>query len=169
MRPSRPVPAMAAGSSLPSVTMRWTEGASGKSFGAEVGGAATGAGVFCAAGGWFAGVCSPAPEGCCAGLAAPAEAPPMRAITWLGVTVSPACARISASTPSAGAETSMATLSVSISTSTSSRLTVSPTLRVQLATVPSVTLSPMVGTVTSAAASGTVGSRFSAVRRRLRW
>ena len=113
----------------------------------------------------MAGVCSPAPEGCCTGVSALGEppapgdaapagaaAPPMRAITWLGVTVSPSRARIADSTPSAGAETSTATLSVSISTSTSSRLTWSPTFLDQFAMVPSVTLSPITGTVTSAPA-----------------
>ncbi len=73
----------------------------------------------------------------------------MRAITWFGVTVDPASAVISDRTPSAGAEISTATLSVSISTRISSRATLSPTFLVQAPMVPSVTDSPMVGTVTS--------------------
>ena len=86
----------------------------------------------------------------------------MRAITWLGFTVSPACATICDSTPSVGEETSKATLSVSISTRISSFFTASPTFLVQVATVPSVTLSPIVGTVTSISPSAGAGAGATA-------
>ena len=151
--------------------MRWTEGDSDAepppSFGAPSFGASSlDASPFWAAGGWLAGVCSPAPEGWACGLACP-DAPPMRAMTWFGVTVSPSLARIAVSTPSVGAATSTATLSVSISTNTSSRLTLSPTFLDQFPTVPSVTDSPIVGTVTSASPpaspplSASAGARVS--------
>jgi hypothetical protein len=56
---------------------------------------------------------------------------------------------MSVSTPSAGAATSNATLSVSISTRTSSFFTASPGFLVQRAMVPSVTDSPITGVLIS--------------------
>ena len=69
-------------------------------------------------------------------------------------TVSPSLAAISASTPAAGAGTSIVTLSVSSSTSGSSAATASPGCLNQLPMVASVTDSPRVGTRISVAMIG---------------
>ncbi len=73
----------------------------------------------------------------------------IRAITCPTVTVSPSSARISVIVPSAGAGSSMSTLSVEISTTVSPSLTVSPTLTDHSRIVPSVTDSPPVGVTMS--------------------
>ena len=73
----------------------------------------------------------------------------MRAMTEPGVTVSPGETSSSAIVPSAVAGTSSATLSVSISAIVSSLETLSPTFFRNSPSVPSVTLSPIGGTVTS--------------------
>src|SRR5262249_24371909 len=75
-----------------------------------------------------------------AGAVAPAPvspASPNRAITVLIATVSPSFARISVSTPAAGAGISASTLSVEISSNGSSRCTVSPTFFNHLTILPS--------------------------------
>src|SRR5258708_398152 len=64
-------------------------------------------------------------------------------------TVVPGSTRIALSTPLAMAGISVVTLSVSTSKSGSSALTGSPTFLYQLATVPSVTVSPSCGMITS--------------------
>ena len=64
-------------------------------------------------------------------------------------TVSPSSTRMAVSTPSAGDGTSESTLSVDTSNSGSSRATWSPTALYHLVMVPSVTVSPSCGMVTS--------------------
>ena len=64
-------------------------------------------------------------------------------------TVSSSSARISRTTPAAGEGISVSTLSVEISSKGSSASTVSPTCFNHRLTVPSVTLSPRAGRVTS--------------------
>ena len=89
----------------------------------------------------------PLPDGA---LAPEAPAPTLiRAMTWPTVTVSPSAARISVMVPSAGAGSSMSTLSVEISTTVSPSLTESPTLTDHSRMVPSVTDSPPVGVTMS--------------------
>src|SRR5262245_51763622 len=66
-------------------------------------------------------------------------------------TVWPASTRIAFTTPATIEGTSVVTLSVSTSNSGSSAFTVSPTFLYQLATVPSVTVSPSWGMITSIA------------------
>src|SRR5438445_705371 len=68
-------------------------------------------------------------------------------------TVLPASTRITLSTPLATAGISVVTLSVSTSKSGSSARTTSPTFLYQLATVPSVTVSPSCGMITSIASA----------------
>src|SRR6202000_2084672 len=80
-----------------------------------------------------------------AALAGAEPAAPTTPSTWPGVTVAPSGAAMSLSTPSAGAETSRETLSVSSSTRTSSFFTGSPGFLVQRATVASETDSPRLG------------------------
>src|SRR3984957_4297924 len=65
-------------------------------------------------------------------------------------TVSPSGTRISLRTPAAGEGTSESTLSVETSNSGSSRSTASPTAFIQRVIVPSVTVSPSCGIITSA-------------------
>ena len=84
-----------------------------------------------------------------AGLAPPPAPSVKTASTCSEVTWLPSSAWISDRAPSAGATTSRTTLSVSISASTSSRLTASPTCLAQLATVPSWMDSGKVGALTS--------------------
>ena len=77
--------------------------------------------------------------------------PPGGTIRTSGVptgTVSPACTRISAITPSYGLGISESTLSVDTSNSGSSNSTASPTCLSQLVSSPSVTVSPNLGMVT---------------------
>ena len=141
IRPSLPEPGMVAGSSLFSVTIRWTEGASGIAGAAA--GVGSGGGAGAAATGF--GATGAAAAGFGVGVAG-AEAPPVtRPRSSPGVTVAPSAAAISDRTPSSGATTSSETLSVSSSTSSSSFLTASPAFFAQRATVASVTDSPRVG------------------------
>ena len=79
--------------------------------------------------------------------ASPGE--PIRARTWPTSTTSPSPARISVTTPATGAGTSESTLSVEISKRISSTSTGSPTCLNQRMIVPSVTVSPNWGMVTS--------------------
>src|SRR5262249_2864997 len=167
MRPSLPLPAMAPGSSLFSATIRWTDGASGRSGSA---GLAGGCGAACrggAAGPPAAGAApppagargpSPAPAGRAGALAGGEPASPMWPSTWPGSTVAPSSATMSASTPSSDAATSRLTLSVSSSTSTSSFFTASPGFFAQRATVASVTDSPSAGVMMSAIETGSFRS-----------
>ena len=112
-------------------------------------GAAAGAGVGAGAG-CGAGAAAGAGVGAgAAGAAAPLEAP-TTAITVPTGTVSPACTRISVRVPAMGEGTSVSTLSVETSKSGSSARTVSPTFLNQRVIVPSVTVSPSCGRVTSA-------------------
>ena len=78
-----------------------------------------------------------------------AASEPRRASTWPTSTRSPSLARISESTPATGEGTSVSTLSVDTSNSASSRATSSPTCLNHRVTVPSVTVSPSWGIVTS--------------------
>ena len=77
-------------------------------------------------------------------------------------TVSPACTRISTITPSYGLGISESTLSVDTSKSGSSKATVSPVCLSQLPTVPSVTVSPSLGMVTTH--SSLIASAFQCLR-----
>ena len=140
-RPSLPVPGTPPASMPVSSAILRTEGASA-SAAAGLGAAGLGCGgawgaTFAAAGAALGG----------AG-AALAGAPP----SWIcpskapGATISPSLARISASTPDAGAGTSTVTLSVSSSTTGSSAATASPGCLNQRPMVASVTDSPSVGT-----------------------
>ena len=87
----------------------------------------------------------------------PASPPPTGAFTSVSITaifaptstVSPSCTRISARRPAEGEGTSESTLSVEISRRVSSSSTSSPTCLVQVSTVPSMTLSPILGMTTS--------------------
>ena len=93
------------------------------------------------------------PAGSAAGAGGAAAAPsasPTTAITVPTSTVSPSCTRISVSTPDAGDGTSVSTLSVDTSNKGSSAATVSPTFLNHWVIVPSVTVSPSCGRVTSA-------------------
>src|SRR5262249_45880155 len=74
----------------------------------------------------------------------------MTATTELTGTVSPSLARISATTPAAGAGISASTLSVEISNNGSSRSTRSPTFLSHRTIVPSAIDSPIWGITTSA-------------------
>src|SRR5581483_8739399 len=89
--------------------------------------------------------------GCGGAGALAAAAAPITATTLLTGTVSPSLARISASTPAAGAGISASTLSVEISNSGSSRSTLSPTFLIQRTIVPSAIDSPICGMTTSVA------------------
>ena len=68
-------------------------------------------------------------------------------------TVSPSCTRISVSVPATGEGTSVSTLSVDTSNNGSSADTLSPTDLNHCVIVPSVTVSPSCGSVTSAMGS----------------
>ena len=76
---------------------------------------------------------------------------PTRARTWPTSTTSPSSDRISVTTPAVGEGTSVSTLSVEISKRISSASTGSPTCLNQRMIVPSVTVSPNWGMVTSTA------------------
>ncbi len=89
--------------------------------------------------------CSPA------GASVVAASPsPTTAITAPTSTVSPSCTLISVSVPATGDGTSVSTLSVDTSKSGSSAATASPTALNHCVMVPSVTVSPSWGRVTSA-------------------
>ncbi len=172
MRPPSPVPRTCAGSSPCSAIMRRTSGdvtgppVSGApddgTFGADgvlpagATGAQAGAGFASATFGSGAGA---AAVGCGAGggdgaanAADAAAAFPESEITASRAptsTVSPSATRISETTPAVGAGTSESTLSVDTSNSGSSAATGSPTCLNQRVIVPSVTVSPSCGIVTS--------------------
>ncbi|CRZ60584.1 Uncharacterised protein [Vibrio cholerae] len=80
-------------------------------------------------------------------VGSPATAPGFkRASSCLESTVAPSCSKIASRTPASGAGTSSTTLSVSISTITSSRATMSPGFLCHVATVASATDSGKSGT-----------------------
>src|SRR5690606_6221490 len=150
MLPLGPVGSMAFGSSLFSLTTRWTAGDR------------CGSSPFT----WAEPVLAAA--GAAAGAAVAPEAA-MLPICCPGVTVAPVSASI-VNTPAAGADTSTATLSVSISTSSSSLATVSPDFFSQVPIEPSATLSPMVWVMIAteppeagAATGAATGSAFGAL------
>ena len=171
MRPPGPVPDRLATSMPCSFTNRRTTGESRTLLGALLGAAArTGAGFATGAGaGAGAGFATGAGAGAGAGAgfatgagagvgagdgagAAPLAAP-TTAITVPTGTVSPAATRISVSVPEIGDGTSVSTLSVDTSKSGSSAATESPTFLNHRVMVPSVTVSPSCGRITSATAS----------------
>ena len=82
-------------------------------------------------------------------VTSPATAEPMTAMGVPTSTVSPSSTRICTSVPAAGEGTSESTLSVEISNSVSSCSTSSPTAFFHSKTVPSITLSPILGITTS--------------------
>ena len=106
-----------------------------------------GAGAAASAAGLLGGAASSAGAGAAAG-AAPES--PTTAMTVPTSTVSPSGTRISVSTPATGDGTSVSTLSVDTSNNGSSAATVSPTDLNHCVMVPSVTVSPSWGSVTSA-------------------
>ena len=110
-----------------------------------------------------AGAGSPArrrpPAGAGAGVAADGAPSPMTASFTPTSTVSPSGTRISVRTPAAGEGTSESTLSVETSKSGSSRSTASPTAFIQRVIVPSVTVSPSCGIITSANVQSPSGQR----------
>jgi hypothetical protein len=114
--------------------------------GGDAAGVGVGAGAASAAGGAAAGASSAT-----TGAAASAgEAPsPITASFTPTSTVSPSGTKISLKIPAAGEGTSESTLSVETSKSGSSRSTWSPTAFIQRVMVPSVTVSPSCGIVTS--------------------
>ncbi len=151
MRPPRPVPATsaaprfcsaiilrAAGSTAPGAAVDFAAAdafpGAGAGFAVEVAaGAAVGAGVAPATPAWAV-ACAPVSS---------------TAMTSCAVTVEPSPRRISVSTPESGAGNSSTTLSVSMSTRFSSRLTASPAFLCQLTSVASVIDSGSTGTLTS--------------------
>ena len=170
MRPPGPVPMMVSGSRPCSATRRRTTGesnrvslpaaaagaggagATGAGAGAGSGAGAAGAGAgsgASAAAGSGAGAAGAAVGGAGAGAAAPTLSP-TTAITVPTSTVSPSATRISTSTPATGEGTSVSTLSVETSNNGSSAATASPTFLNHWVMVPSVTVSPSCGSVTSA-------------------
>src|SRR5688500_6878286 len=152
--PRLPLPeTSAAPTPFSSISLR-ADGAGGISLPDLAGSAGGFAGAACAA----FGSCLRAPDFCfgCSGPApigaalpaAPSASVPRRAPT---PTVSPSLTAIFSSRPAAGAGTSIVTLSVSSSTSGSSRATASPYFLNHWPTVASVTDSPRVGTLISSA------------------
>src|SRR4051812_5099802 len=131
-RPSLPEPSTLAGSMPVSAAILRTEGASGASAGATLGGA-DGAAVDLTSG-FASDVAFAAAD--FAGAPAPSLMLPSNAPT---ATVSPSLAATSPSVPAAGAGTSIVTLSVSSSTSGSSTATGSPGFLNHLPMVASVT------------------------------
>ena len=128
-------------------------GAAGGSTTSCTGSAAGGSTTSCtgSAAGGSTTSCTGSAAGGSAGGASPA--PPTRARTCPTSTRSPSLARISASTPATGDGTSVSTLSVDTSKSASSRATSSPTCLNHRVMVPSVTVSPSWGIMTSAISS----------------
>ena len=143
--------------------------AAGSGAGAGAGSAAAGSGAG-AGSGSGAGAGSDAGAGSAgAGSAGAASADPTTAMTAPTGTVSPSWARICCTMPAIGEGTSVSTLSVLTSNSGSSAATCSPTFLNQRVIVPSVTVSPNCGRVTSAIASSpVVGSCSGAQPFRLR-
>ena len=157
MRPPGPVPAMESTLRLCSVTKRRTTGDSKRlslpaaGAVADTGAATTGAGAGVGAATTGTGATSTTGAGEAAGGAATtAPASPTTPITAPTGTVSPSGTRISVKTPATGEGTSVSTLSVETSNKGSSAATVSPTFLNQRVIVPSVTVSPSCGRVTSA-------------------
>ena len=128
----------------------------GASASAGAGASATGA-LGGSAGGSSAALGSGSGAG--AGAAAP-SASPTTAITAPTGTVSPSCTRISVTVPVIGEGTSVSTLSVLTSNNGSSADTESPTFLNQRVMVPSVTVSPSCGNVTSAIVWSSLFDRF---------
>ena len=118
-----------------------TTGAGAGGGGGATGGGATATGGVSTTGGAGAGA------GAGAGGAPESPITAKRAPT---ATVSPSFTKISVTTPAAGEGTSESTLSVDTSKSGSSRSTASPIFFIQRVIVPSVTVSPSCGIVTSA-------------------
>ncbi len=123
----------------------------GAGSGAGIGaaGAGSGSGVGIGAAGAGSGAGAGAGSAAAAGAGA-APASPTTAMTAPTGTVSPSCTRISVSVPATGEGTSVSTLSVDTSNSGSSAATASPIFLNQRVIVPSVTVSPSWGRVTSA-------------------
>ena len=142
MRPSRPVPVTSVWLRLFSANNFRT---TGESFieRSRSGRSATGTGV--AAGSAFGASGSNASGE----SAAASPVPSITASLVPTATVSPSATNISVSTPSAIAGTSISTLSVPISNKISLELTVSPTFLCQTVSVPSATVSPICGMITS--------------------
>ncbi|MNM94484.1 hypothetical protein D3C81_1068890 [compost metagenome] len=148
-RPPLPVPATVA-RSMPfsSASLRAAGAATGSSSPASAAAAAGAAAAAAAAG---------------AAAAPPSTIEPR---TSSDRTVSPSPLTMSPSTPSAVARTSRTTLSVSMSTISSSRLTASPGFLCQVATVPSATDSGKVGALISIAIISVSLNSVSGARRR---
>ena len=134
------------------------------------GAAAAGAGAGVGAGGGGAAATGAGAGGAGAAGAGAATAPSAltTASTVPTSTVSPSWTRISANVPAAGDGTSESTLSVDTSKSGSSRATASPTALSHLVIVPSVTVSPSWGMVTSANVQPPSGERQHRLTERLR-
>jgi len=123
----------------------------GGAAGAGGGGAAGAGGGVSSGAGAAAGVAgSAAAAAGTSGVEAGAAPSPITASFTPTSTVSPSGTRISFRTPAAGEGTSESTLSVETSNSGSSRSTASPTAFIQRVMVPSVTVSPSCGIITSA-------------------
>ena len=175
MRPPSPVPSMVVGSIPLSAISRRTTGdrtipvptdseisdTAGATAGAGGGGAAGSRGGGAGAGSGAAG----GGGGSDAAGTGAAASEPRRASTWPTSTRSPSLARISESTPATGEGTSVSTLSVDTSNSASSRATSSPTCLNHRVTVPSVTVSPSWGIVTSTMEDLPCGVRRAASAR----
>ncbi len=149
MRPSRPVPWTRAISMPVSATSRRTAGESGAPrpslFDRLAVSPAAGSAGFT---GWV-GLGSSAAA---LGTATPAPWPDSMIASFVPtLTVSPAATSILSRVPATSDGTSVATLSVSISTNNSSIATLSPSFLCQAATVPSSTVSPNCGMMTSIA------------------
>src|SRR5690242_20662670 len=175
-RPSLPEPARLAASTPDSAASLRTEGASSASeafaaagadcvvaAGAECGAAECGAAAGADGGG------AGGREALVTAAAGVGFAPPAPSLIWPSTaptaTVSPSFAAISASTPAAGAGTSIVTLSVSSSTKGSSTVTASPGFLNHLPMVASVTDSPRDGTRISVMINPSI-YRSSSPRRR---
>ena len=129
-------------------------------------GAGDGAGVLSAATGSGAGV--PVDTDDPAGAEPlPDAASPITASVTPTSTVSPSSTRMAVSTPSAGDGTSESTLSVDTSNKGSSRATWSPTALYHLVMVPSVTVSPSCGMVTSGNVESPSGQGLHRLAERL--
>ena len=140
---------------MPSVLAASGADAGAAGVGAGAGAAAMGAdsGTGVGAGAGAAAIGAGASAGGATGAGAAIEAAPASAVITANTvptsTVSPSAIRISARKPAAGEDTSESTLSVETSKSNSSCSTRSPTFLNHLVIVPSVTVSPSWGMVTS--------------------
>jgi len=155
------LPSLPGGGVETSDTDATSAGGAGGGAGAGAGEAGGGAGATGAgAGAAGAGAGAAGASGSAAGGAAPAvAASPITARRTPTSTVSPSGTRISVRTPAAGDGTSESTLSVETSNRGSSRATVSPMAFIHRVTVPSVTVSPNCGIVTSANVQSPSGQR----------